>query len=171
MTKLHPELAFAEALLGTWRGRGHGEYPTIEPFDYVESITFDHIGKPFLAYTQRTRAEGSAGQPGPPMHAEMGYWRFPAPGRIELVVSHPTGVSEVSTGTVVLEVDGALSVEIETTQVACTPTAKAVTRIARSFTFRGDELHYVVRMAAVGLPLQHHLEARLTRVPDLSSSA
>jgi hypothetical protein len=170
MPPLHPDLASVEALIGTWTGRGHGEYPTIEPFDYVESITFDHVGKPFLAYTQRTRAQHAGGQPGPPMHAEMGYWRFPTPGRVELVVSHPTGVGEVSSGTVVVDVDGTMAVEIETTEVACTPTAKAVTRIARSFTVRGDELHYVVRMAAVGLPLQHHLEAHLTRVADPPSS-
>lgn len=165
MTALHPELAFAKTLLGTWSGRGHGEYPTIAPFDYLETITFDHVGKPFLAYSQRTRAEGEDGRPGAPMHAEMGYWRFPDHGRVELVLSHPTGVSEVSIGTAVLDIDGALYIEIETTDVTCTPSAKDVTRIARSFKVDGDELHYVVRMAAVGLPLQHHLAARLTRQP------
>ena len=163
MISLHPDLAHVANLLGTWSGEGHGEYPTIDSFDYAESITFSHVGKPFLAYQQRTRSLGSAAHPGQPMHAESGYWRFPAAGRVELVLSHPTGVLEVEEGTIEVALDGTVVFDLATTNVALSSTAKSVTGIERVFRLKGDTLEYELRMAAVGLPMQHHLAARLVR--------
>jgi hypothetical protein len=163
MTALHPDLAGAIGLLGTWSGTGHGVYPTIEAFDYAESVTFGHVGKPFLSYQQRTRSLGSAAQPAQPMHAESGYWRFPAPGRVEVVLCHPTGVTEIEEGSMSIALDGALVIELTTTSVAITSTAKSVTGIHRMFRVRGDTMEYDLSMAAVGLPMQHHLSARLLR--------
>lgn len=157
---LHPSLASLAFLLGTWAGSGTGEYPTIDPFAYNESITFSHVGKPFLAYSQGTRASDD----GRPLHAETGYWRCPSPGRIEVVLAHPTGVVEVEEGTIE---DGTIT--LTTVHVARTSTAKDVTSLTRVLRFTHDQgasvLHYTVAMGAVGVPETHHLAATLTREP------
>ncbi|MFD4429109.1 peroxynitrite isomerase [Nocardia sp. NPDC058497] len=154
----HPDIAALAPLLGSWRGRGHGEYPTIESFDYVEEITFGHLGKPFLTYRQRTKSAAD----GRPMHAETGYLRCPAPGRVELMLAHPTGITEISEGTITETVDG-IRLELNSTNIGRSGSAKSVTALGRSFHVTGDTIDYTLRMAAVGESLQHHLAATLQR--------
>jgi hypothetical protein len=155
---LHPDIEPLALLLGTWSGRGQGEYPTIEPFEYDETVTFAHVGKPFLTYMQRTSRPSDEF----PLHAEAGYWRLPRPGRVELILAHPTGVAEVADGTLTL-VEGGATIDLRSRAIASSETAKEVTALERSFTVEGDVLRYTIRMAAVGQPLTHHLAATLHR--------
>lgn len=156
MPELHPQLTPLAGLVGTWRGSGSGSYPTIDDFSYVEEVTFGHVGKPFLAYGQKTRDATTD----LPLHAETGYWRLAESGEVEVVLSHPTGIVEMLVGTY-----GDGVIDLRTTTVAGTPTAKSVTELHRRFVLDGDELRYDLAMAAVGLDLTHHLSATLHRVP------
>lgn len=158
MADLHPDIALLAGLLGTWTGEGAGEYPTIEPFGYLEEITFDHVGKPFLTYRQRTTATAD----GRPLHAETGFLRAPAPDRAELVLAHPNGITEIQEGS--LGVHGVvIEMDLTATTIGLTATAKHVTAVARWIRVDGGELTYRLSMAAVGQPLRHHLAATLRR--------
>ena len=155
---LHPDIGLLAPLLGTWTGEGAGEYPTIEPFGYTEEVIFDHVGKPFLTYRQRTMATAD----GRPLHAEIGFVRAPSPGRVELVLAHPNGITEIQEGTVAVG-DNTLEIELSATTIGLTASAKRVTALGRSIRLDGDELTYRLTMAAVGQMLQHHLAATLHR--------
>jgi len=158
MADLHPGVAALAPLLGVWAGQGMGEYPTIAPFDYLEEVTFGHVGKPFLSYAQKTKACDD----GRPMHAETGFLRVPSPGRVELVLAHPTGITEIDEGTLTVAGD-AIVMDLAATTIGRTASAKEVTALGRSIRIDGDELVYTVRMGAVGQPLQDHLTATLHR--------
>ena len=97
------------------------------------------------------------------MHAESGYWRFPVVGLVEVVLSHPTGITEIEQGTIMTEPSGVIVIELISKVISMTTTAKTVTALERSIRIDGDVLDYQISMAAVGLPLQHHLAARLVR--------
>ncbi len=158
MVDLHPSVAALAPLLGVWAGQGSGEYPTIESFGYSEEVTFGHVGKPFLSYVQRTRASDD----GRPLHGEVGYLRVPSANRVELVLAHPTGVTEIEEGT--LTVRGTtIEMDLVATTIGRTASAKEVTALGRSIRVDGDELTYTVYMGAVGQPLQQHLTATLHR--------
>lgn len=157
MPDLHPGIADLEPLLGSWSGTGTGAYPTIAPFTYTEEVTFGHVGKPFLAYSQRTR-----GHDGNPLHAETGYLRIPEPPRVEMILSHPTGITELDEGVFTHE-GGGLRIDVHSSAIGLSASAKDVVALSRSITIMGDELRYTVHMAAVGQPLVQHLTATLHR--------
>ena len=159
--QLHPALEPFAFLLGTWRGSGEGSYPTIDSFGYNEEVTFGHVGKPFLAYSQKTKHA----ETGLPLHAETGYWRpignAGADG-IEVILAHPTGIGESLAGPFTANAGGGVF-DLRCEQPSLSATAKSVTETTRRFVIDGDVLTYDVAMAAVGRALTHHLRAELHR--------
>lgn len=150
---VHPELEPLAFLIGTWRGHGRGEYPTIEDFTYEEEVTFGHVGKPFLTYHQKTWSPK-----GDPLHTEQGYVRPGGSEGPELVIAQPTGVVEIHVGPL-----HGTKLAFRARSVALSPTAKSVTAVSRTIEVLDGVLRYRVDMAAVDQPLQFHLEAALER--------
>jgi len=153
---LHPSLAPVAGLVGRWRGPGRGQYPTITPFEYTEELTFSATGKPFLHYLQRTWSPSGAA-----MHTETGYLRAGG-GAMELVLAQPTGQTELAEGPLEEEADG-FAAELHA-RVMNAASAKTVEATIRRLRLRGDELTTRFAMAAVGVPMTHHLESVLSRI-------
>ncbi|HEY7325389.1 MAG TPA: FABP family protein [Streptosporangiaceae bacterium] len=157
--ELHPSLDPVRFLLGRWEGAGVVGYPTIESANFGQEITFSHNGKPFLIYASRTWLIESDGTIGRPLAMETGYWRPQEDGAIEVVLAHPTGITEIYIGTV-----AGTKIELATDAVVRTATAKEVTAGRRLYGLIGADLGWAYDMAAVGQPLQSHVSAQLKRV-------
>ena len=156
---VHPLCLPLAPLFGSWQGTGHGEFPTIDSFGYVEDLMFSSVpGKPVVVMAQRTQllADGS------PSHAETGYLRPQTDGTIELVVAQPSGVLESLVGSATPTDDG-VAIDLESVGILLSPTAKSVTATHRRITVVGDGLDSDLSMAAVGLDMTHHLHAELRR--------
>jgi hypothetical protein len=172
----HPAIAPLSFLLGRWKGTGKGDYPTIPAFNFFQEVTFTHIGKPYLIYTSRSwrLAEDENGEPQidenggltrlEPLAVETGFWRPQPEGKVEVLLTHPTGITEIYAG----EFRGLTTIELVTDAVARTATAKPYAAGKRLYglvpsqTREGEkDLAYAFDMAAMGHPLTPHLWAVL----------
>ncbi len=162
---MSPLLDPLRPLIGRWEGSGAGEYPTIDDFGYTETLTFTPLAdKPVLVYTSTTKHADD----GRPLHAETGYLRVMGESGLELVVAQAPGLIEAGSGIVThpggAEDRHAVRLTLDSTVVAGTPTAKQVRATERRYLVTGNRLNYDIAMAAVGLPMTHHLTAELKRV-------
>jgi len=161
---LHKAVQPLLPFIGVWRGRGSGEYPTIESFEYAQEIRISHDGRPFVCYEARAWLVHESGEAIRPSHREVGWWRVAmAEGEptdeIEAMFCSPTGIMELYLG----KVDGT-RLELATDAVLRTGTAKEVTAGHRLYGIVERDLLYAHDMAAVGVPLRSHLAAKLSRV-------
>ena len=93
---LHPDCGPVAWLLGTWRGNGHGDYPTIEPFEFGQELIFTHDGRPFFHYLARAWIVDEEGDkvrdaaPSRPASCAAG-----RRARWSCVLAHNTGFAEI----------------------------------------------------------------------------
>ena len=155
---LHADCAPVAWLLGTWRGNGHGDYPTIEAFQYGQELIFAHDGRPFFHYMARSWVVDEQGEKVREGAIETGFLRCRPEGKMELLLAHHTGYVEIWYG----EAAGG-KLEISTDAVARIESAKEVTGGTRLYGNVEGDLLYAYDMAGMGQPLQPHLWARLKR--------
>jgi hypothetical protein len=180
-------------LVGDWRGEGVVGYPGIEEKTFVQDVSFDHDGGPYLRYTSTIRlivipddpaellddplleapvatvSEPTDRDAGPVWSTETGFWRI-APVR-------PPEVPEDQYPVELLLADpaghlalylGAVGngrIELSSDLIASTSTAAAdVTAATRLYGLVKGELMWAEDLAAFGHPLQTYASARLNRV-------
>ncbi|NNN11244.1 MAG: FABP family protein [Acidimicrobiaceae bacterium] len=147
-----------DLLGGVWKGEGRGSYPTIQSFRYSETTSFNHVGKPWIGFAQSTKSIESE----TPLHSESGFIRLLTEGVVEMVVAHAFGIVEVYSGTI-LESEDHYVLDLKSTAVNSSPSAKVVESTERLIEVHPDLLRYRFSMAIPGHPTQLHLEAELKR--------
>lgn len=115
---LHPDLLPLAFVLGRWSGRGNGEYPGAEPFEFGADLTLSADSRPFVSYSCHSWELGPGGEVVRPLALEYGFWRSDTDGRLEVVLAQSNGQAEVWYG----QVTGA-KVEIATDAIVTTTTA------------------------------------------------
>ena len=120
---LHPDCAPIAWLLGTWQGNGHGDYPTIDAFQFGQECIFTHDGRPFFHYMSRAWIVDEQGEKVRDAAIETGFLRPKADGTLEWLLTHNTGFAEVYYGTA----EGA-KIEISTDAVVRTALRQGVRR-------------------------------------------
>ena len=158
---LHPDLYPLAWMVGTWRGKGRGEYPSIEPFEFAHEVVFNHDGRPFLNYYSRSWIIDKEGEIIRPAGSEAGFWRAKPNKVLEVLISHNTGITEGWVG----QFDGP-KIQLVLDHGYSAPSAKVVTEGARLYGLVAGELFFSYDMAAAGKELQAHLWSSLERAPE-----
>jgi hypothetical protein len=153
---LHADVEPLAWLVGTWRGAGHGSYPTVEPFDYGEELVFDHVGDAYLTYVQHSWSLDE----GTPVHLERGFVRMGEGREVEWTVAHPLGLVEVAHGPVI---GTAFEVATAPGLIGRTRTGLDVVSMIRRYSLADDVLTYRVDMSTERTPLTEHLRGELQR--------
>lgn len=150
--------------LGTWKGHGRGGYPTLDAFEYSETLRVYQVpGAYFLAYEQSTDLVDPAGHPIRGSHWESGILRPLEDGSIELACVQGSGRVEVLRGTSLINESypGLISLQFQSQHVG---NDERVGRTSREWFLTDNHLSYIMKMTTTRVEaLTLHLEASLFR--------
>ena len=133
---LHEDLYPLAWLVGTWRGKGRGEYPGITPFQFAHEVTFNHDGRDFLNYYSRSWILDEKDEIVSASESEVGFWRTKP--KIQLAMD----------------------------QGYSSPSSKIVTAGSRLYGLVEGELFFAYDMAAEGQTIQAHIWSTMERQQD-----
>lgn len=148
--------------LGVWRGNG----VVLPEIAYEEELSLEVFGTPVakqIRFASKTwRAGGNYEES--PMHTEFGMmkvmFRDENNAAVELLLSHPFGMTEIETGEYT---NGAL--ELRTFNISRSPTASnaIVEGIRRRFWLENNTLRYELFLKLIGREEYLHLQANLVK--------
>jgi hypothetical protein len=156
---LHPDLNPLAWLVGSWSGKGHGEYPGIESFQFAQEVTFAHDGRNFLTYFSRSWIIDENNEIIQTASSETGFWRVKPDNQLEVLISHSIGLAEGWVG----RFDGA-KIQLAMDRAYAAPSAKAIEGGQRLYGLVDGELFYAYDMAFNGHKLQAHIWSTLPRI-------
>jgi len=147
-------------LEGTWAGEGRGGFPTVNSFDYRETLTFTRRDEKTLVYEQRTQKRYDGQDEWLESHWENGFIRILENGELELT-SAQIGRTEVLVGKIEMQ---SMLTRIHFVSKIITNDSRMVSS-ARRFELEGDSLRYEMEMqtTAVNQSTQH-LKIALQRI-------
>jgi len=149
-----------DLLVGTWSGEGRGYFPTVNSFDYRETLVFTRRDEKTLAYEQRTQKCYDGQTEWLESHWENGFSRILENGELELV-SAQIGRSEVLIGSI--EILGNLTrIRFASKTIINDP---RMISSARTFELEGDSLRYEMEMQTTKVnESTQHLKIALQRI-------
>jgi len=146
-------------LEGTWRGEGHGGYPTVTSFDYRETLTFTRRDEKSMAYEQKTKKRYDGQTEWLESHWEFGFIRSLENGELEMN-SAQVGRVEVLVGKVEMQ-DNITRIHFVSKMIENDP---RMVSSARRFELEGDTLRYEMEMQTTKVePSTLHLKIELHR--------
>ena len=151
-------------LIGEWIGRGRGGYPTLEGFDYTETLRVHHDpGDTYFTYEQRTELITLDGRPIRKSHWEAGVIRPREDGSVELACVQSSGRVEILRGELLEQEsqDGNFSLRFQSEHIG---NDERVIQSSRDWQLSGDHFEYKMSMATTKVgELTRHLAANLTK--------
>jgi len=160
---LHEDLYPLAWLVGTWRGKGRGEYPGLKSFEFIQEVSFNHDGRGFLNYFSRTWLIDSDGEIIAPFELETGFWQAKPKKVLEVVLAFSTGRGE---GWVGLH-DGP-KIQMAMDQGYVSPSGTLIESGSRLYGLVDGQLFYAYDVGMDGHDLQAYMWSTLERQSELN---
>ena len=81
-------------LIGTWKGKGQGEFAGVAPFQFIQEVTFNHDGRNFLTYFSRSWIVDDNNEVIKQAASETGFWNIRDGKILDVMLAHSNGHAE-----------------------------------------------------------------------------